>query len=104
MTLNAVSTGAAPETFAPPALTLDAIPADTKLTRRQAAKAFTASGVPLSKKTLSTKAWRGGGPPYHLFGKIAIYTWGTLEAWALPERGEPPRSEGKHRAKNPRPP
>jgi hypothetical protein len=92
MTLNAVSTGAAPETFAPPTLTLDAIPADTKLARRQAAKALTCCGIPLSEKTLSTKASRGGGPPYQLFGKIALYTWGTLVAWALDEMGKPARS------------
>src|SRR5262249_56961612 len=104
MTLNAVSTSTAPETFARPALTLDAIPADTRLTRRQAAKALTDCGVPLSEKTLSTKASRGGGPPYQLFGKIAIYTWRTLVAWALAEMREPARSASEHRAKDARPP
>jgi hypothetical protein len=99
MTLNAVSTGAAPETFAPPTLTLDAIPADTKLARRQAAKALTCCGIPLSEKTLSTKASRGGGPPYQLFGKIALYTWGTLVAWTLDEMGKPARSASEHRIK-----
>jgi hypothetical protein len=99
MTHNTVSAGAAPETFAPLALTIDAIPTDTKLTRRQAAKALTDCGVPLSEKTLSTKASRGGGPPYQLFGKIAIYTWGTLVAWALAEMGEPARSASEHRIK-----
>jgi hypothetical protein len=99
MTLNAVSTDVAPEAFATPALTLDSIPADARLTRRQAAKALTDCGIPLSEKTLSTKASRGGGPPYQLFGKIAIYTWGTLVAWALAEMGEPARSASEHRTK-----
>lgn len=48
---------------------------------------------------LATKASRGGGPPYQLFGKIAIYTWGTLVAWALAEMGEPARSASEHRAR-----
>src|SRR5262245_38715084 len=82
-----------------PALTLDSIRVDARLTRRQAAKALTDCGNPVSPKTLSTKASRGGGPPYQLFGKIAIYTWGTLVAWALAEMGEPARSASEHRIK-----
>jgi hypothetical protein len=96
MTLSA---GVAPEVFARPALTLDSIPVDVRLTRRQAAKALTDCGIRVSPKTLSTKASRGGGPPYQLFGKIALYTWGDLVAWALAEMGEPARSASEHRAK-----
>jgi hypothetical protein len=77
----------------------DSITADARLTRRQAAKALTACGVPTSPDTLATKASRGGGPPYQLFGKSAIYTWGSLVAWALAEMGEPARSASEHRAR-----
>jgi hypothetical protein len=78
---------------------LDAIPADARLTRRQAAKALTDCGVPTAYDTLATKAVRGGGPPYQLFGKTAIYTWGTLVAWALAEMDEPACTTSEHRAR-----
>jgi len=39
---------------------------DALLTRDQTAAALTARGFPIKAKTLSTKASRGGGPPYHL--------------------------------------
>lgn len=99
MTLNAVSVGVAPEASALRTLKLDSIPPDAKFTRRQAAKTLTDCGIPLSEKTLSTKASRGGGPPYQRFGKIAIYTWRELEAWALAEMGEPARNASEHRTK-----
>jgi hypothetical protein len=67
---------------------LDTIPADTLLTRPQTAKALTDCGVPTAEKTLSTKASRGGGPPYRLYGKIAIYTWGDVVAWVREIMGE----------------
>lgn len=99
MTLNSQSIGVAPEAFAGSALTLDSIPPDARFTRRQAAKMLTHCGIPLSEKTLSTKASRGGGPPYRRFGKIAIYTWRELVAWALAEMGEPARNASEHRTK-----
>jgi hypothetical protein len=95
MTPNAISTSAAPE----PALTLDSIQPDALLTRRQAAKALKDRGIPVAEGTLSTKASRGGGPPYQLFGKIALYRWGALVHWALAEMGEPASSASEHRAK-----
>jgi hypothetical protein len=52
----------------------DLIPPNTLLTRPQTAKALTDCGIPTAPKTLSTKASRGGGPPYRRYGKIAIYT------------------------------
>jgi hypothetical protein len=98
MTLNTVSTGAAPETVRS-CLTLHSMPTDARLTRCQAAKALTDCGIPVSPKTLSTKASRGGGPPYQLFGKIALYTWSDLVDWALAEMGEPARTASEHRAR-----
>jgi hypothetical protein len=77
----------------------NSIPAETLLPRRQAAKALTDRGIPISAKTLSTKACRGGGPPYQLFGKIALYRWGDLALWALAKMGTPARSAVEHKAK-----
>ena len=56
--------------------------ADALLRRRAAAEALTAVGFPTSEKTLATKATRGGGPPYRLFGRIPLYRWGDLLEWA----------------------
>ena len=52
------------------------------LLRDQTAKALTESGFPTKTKTLATKATRGGGPPYRLFGARALYRWGDALAWA----------------------
>ena len=35
-----------------------------------------AAGFPVKPKTLATKASRGGGPPYQLFGPRILYRWG----------------------------
>jgi hypothetical protein len=61
-----------------------AIPSDpdTLLRRKAAAAVLAAKGFPVSDKTLATKATRGGGPPYRLFGRIPLYRWGDLLAWA----------------------
>ena len=56
---------------------------DTLLTREQAAAALTASGFPVRPKTLSTRASRGGGPAYRLFGARVLYRWGDLRDWAV---------------------
>jgi hypothetical protein len=56
--------------------------ADAMLTREQTADALTAAGFPLRAKTLATKASRGGGPPYRLFGPRVLYRWGDALAWA----------------------
>lgn len=52
------------------------------LTRKDAAMILTASGFPMSEATLATMATRGGGPPYHLFGKYALYSRDLLMDWA----------------------
>jgi hypothetical protein len=60
------------------------IPEDpnTLLTRPQVAVALTEAGFPTSPATLSTKATRGGGPPYQKFGPRVLYTWGVTLKWA----------------------
>jgi hypothetical protein len=55
---------------------------NTLLRRRPAAEALTAAGFPVSEKTLATKAVRGGGPPYRLFGRTVLYRWADALAWA----------------------
>src|SRR5215831_21292701 len=55
---------------------------DALLTRDQTAAALTACGFPIKPRTLSTKATRGGGPPYLLFGPRVLYRWGDALLWA----------------------
>ena len=52
------------------------------LSRDRTAKALTEVGFQTKAKTLATKATRGGGPPYRLFGARALYRWGDALAWA----------------------
>jgi len=52
------------------------------LTREQTADALSALGFHTKPRTLATKASRGGGPPYQLFGPRALYKWGDALAWA----------------------
>ncbi len=56
---------------------------NTLLRRRQCAAALSAAGYPTAETTLATKAVRGGGPPYRLFGRIPLYRWGEALAWAV---------------------
>lgn len=55
---------------------------DALLRRRETAEALTALGFLTSEKTLATKATRGGGPPYRLYGRIPLYRWGDAQDWA----------------------
>lgn len=55
---------------------------NTLLGRKPTAAALTAAGYPVSPETLATKATRGGGPPYRLFGGRALYRWADALAWA----------------------
>jgi hypothetical protein len=55
---------------------------DELLTRDAVAAALTEAGFPITCATLSTKATRGGGPPYRLFGRRPLYQWADALAWA----------------------
>jgi hypothetical protein len=55
---------------------------DTLLTRDGVAAALTDAGFPVSGATLATKATRGGGPPYRLFGRRPLYRWADALEWA----------------------
>ena len=52
------------------------------LSRKDTAESLTAAGYPVKPATLATKATRGGGPPYQLFGTKPLYRWGNALAWA----------------------
>ena len=90
----------APLTFVrPPAyLTIDSIPADARLSRKQVAQALTDCGFPVSEKTLATKACRGGGPAYSRWGKFTIYTWCDAFNWAVAELDRPARNASEHKS------
>ena len=55
---------------------------DTLLRRTAAAAALTRAGFPIAVATLATKATRGGGPPFRSFGRIPLYRWADVLAWA----------------------
>ena len=58
------------------------LPGLTLLRREDCAKALTRAGFRTSPKTLASKATRGGGPPYHKFGRTVLYRWSEVQAWA----------------------
>jgi hypothetical protein len=84
---------------------LDSVDPRTFLTRYQVADTLEACGIPLSYDTLATKATRGGGPPFRIFGKSAVYQWADVVAWVKETIGEPARTTSEHRARQgtPRP-
>jgi hypothetical protein len=55
---------------------------NTLLRRAATAAALTEAGYQVADKTLATKASRGGGPPYVLFGRVPLYRWGDALSWA----------------------
>jgi len=61
-----------------------AVPIDgaDMLTRDAVAAALKAAGFPITAATLATKATRGGGPPYRLFGRRPLCEWGPTLEWA----------------------
>jgi hypothetical protein len=68
------------------------------LGRKETAEALTEAGFPVKAATLTTKASRGGGPPYHLFGPRALYRWGDSLEWARQRLSGPRRSAAEHAA------
>jgi hypothetical protein len=62
------------------------------LLRKQTAEALTSAGYPTASATLATMATRGGGPPYRLFGRRAVYRLGDALDWAQSRLSAPRRS------------
>jgi hypothetical protein len=71
---------------------------DALLGRKETAAALTEAGYKVSAATLTTKASRGGGPPYQLFGPRALYRWGDSLEWARSRLSAPRRSAAEHAA------
>lgn len=69
------------------------IPADPDalLTRDDTAAALTEAGFPVKPRTLATKASRGSGPIYKLFGNRPLYRWGDALRWAEQRLTSPSR-------------
>jgi hypothetical protein len=65
------------------------------LRREPCAGALTKAGFPISGKTLATMATRGGGPPYHKFGRTVLYRWSDALAWAESRLSPPRRSSSE---------
>jgi hypothetical protein len=55
---------------------------DVLLRRKRLAEALTACGYQITEKTLATMVTRGGGPPYHLWGRFPVYRWASALVWA----------------------
>jgi hypothetical protein len=72
---------------------------DALLTREQVATALTAAGFPTKPRTLSTKATRGGGPPYRLYSSRALYRWADAIEWARSRLTPVVRSTSELRAR-----
>jgi len=68
------------------------------LTRDRVAAALTAAGFPVKAKTLATKATRGGGPPYRVFGARPLYRWGDALDWANGRLSAPRCTTSEHDA------
>ena len=71
---------------------------DALLSRADTAAALTEAGFPVSPATLATKATRGGGPPYRLFGRKPLYEWGPTLEWAKARLSEPVANTSAARA------
>jgi hypothetical protein len=69
------------------------------LTRAMTAAAMTDAGFPITTATLATRATRGGGPPYHLFGKKPLYRWGDVMDWLETRLSPPAASTSEHDAR-----
>jgi hypothetical protein len=68
------------------------------LKRRPTAEALTEAGYPTKPATLATKATRGGGPPYQLYGAVTLYRWGDALNWARSRLTAPRRSTSERDA------
>jgi hypothetical protein len=79
--------GEATEAFHREIPTLDSISQDAWLLRDRTATELNERGFKISPASLATKATRGGGPPFRIFGKSAVYRWGDVVAWVLETMG-----------------
>jgi hypothetical protein len=71
---------------------------ETKLSRIELSAALRERGYRVAPSTLSTKATRGGGPPFQKFGPYSLYTWGTALDWAEGRLTDPQSSTSEDAA------
>jgi hypothetical protein len=71
---------------------------DAFLRRKELAVALTEAGFPTAEATLATKATRGSGPPFRLYGRIPIYRWGDALDWARSRLSDLVSSTSEHDA------
>lgn len=57
------------------------------VSRVEAARLLTEAGFPISPATLAKKAVTGGGPPYRVWNRRAMYEAPRLMAWANDQLG-----------------
>jgi hypothetical protein len=69
--------------------------------RRRAAAEYLRQhwGVPCSEKTLAKLACVGGGPIYHLYGRIPLYSPADLDSYAEARLSRPLRSTSEYEVK-----
>jgi hypothetical protein len=72
--------------------------ADKFLSRQEAAELLQEHGFPTTPTSLAVKASRGGGPPYHRFGRQAIYAPSEVLAWAHAKVATAAATASEHRA------
>ena len=65
---------------------------DALLRRKIVAMALTEAGFPTAPATLASRATRGGGPPFRLYGRIPLYRWADALEWAKSRLSGPFRS------------
>lgn len=75
---------------------------DCLLKREACARALEEAGFPVSSKSLSTWASRGGGPEYQKFGRHVLYRWGTCLAWAEKRLTSPRRNSSESDLQSPK--
>ena len=68
---------------------------NTKLGRKALAEALTSHGYIIAVATLATKACRGDGPPFVLWGRQPVYTWGAALDWASSRVRNPRRPQAE---------
>jgi len=71
---------------------------DTMLRREPTARALTEAGYPVTASTLATKASRGGGPLFRLWGRVPLYRWGDALAWARSRTSAPRHTTSEEHA------
>lgn len=65
----------------------DSIDEDKLFRRKELSIALGDAGFPIAEATLATRAVRGGGPPFHRFGRTPLYRWKDALDWARASLG-----------------